>query len=79
MEIAAIHKYEQLKIYINNTLHLHIKLLNLIGFQSWIHGESEYYIQYTFKDGTTITTAYGEKEKWVTVLGLLDKHITVIG
>lgn len=78
MEITCKRQYEQLKIYINGQLHLQIKLLDLIGFQSWIHGENEYFIEYYFTNNK-ITTAYGEKEKWGKVLDLLDKNITVIG
>lgn len=74
MEVTTKRSYEQLKVYINNSLHLNIKLKDLIGFQSWIHGDKEYYIEYTFVGSVVITTAYGEKEKWQKVLEILDNH-----
>ena len=76
MDITAKRKYEQLKIYINGSLHLHLRLLDLIGIQSWIHGENEYFIEYYFTTGK-ITTVYGDKELWVKMLDAVDKHITV--
>ncbi len=75
MQVTATRNYEQLKIYINGVLHLHIKLLDLVCFQSWIHGEKEYMIQFTFKQGE-MTAAYGEKDKWVEILKILDEKIT---
>ena len=78
MEITCKRQYEQIKFYIDGQLHLHLKLIDLIGFQSWIHGEKEYFIEYYYP-GTKITTVYGEKEKWSKVLCLLDNNITVIG
>jgi hypothetical protein len=78
MDITCSRLYEQFKVYINGQLHLQLKTIDLIGFQSWIHGEKEYFIEYYFTTGK-ITTAYGEKDKWIKVLELLDKHLTVIG
>lgn len=78
MKITSIRKYEQLKIYFNGLLHLHLKLNDLVGIQSWIHGEKEYYIEYTFKEGK-VTSAYEDRGRWEEVLAILDKDITVIG
>lgn len=72
-------KYEQFRIYFNGVLHLHLKLLDLTGFQSWIHGNSEHYIEYTFLNGSKITSAYQHRDTWESVLNLLSEHITVIG
>lgn len=74
--ITSKRHYEQLKIYINGCIHLHLKLLDLIGFQSWIHGEKEYFIEYYFSGGNKITTAYGEKDRWISILKILDENIT---
>lgn len=79
MEAIAKRQYEQLRIYINGILHIQLKLQDLIGFQSWIHGEREYYIEYYFQGNNKITTAYGEKDKWVAILKLLEDNISVIG
>lgn len=77
--ITAKRKYEEFRIYFDDILHLQLKLNDLIGFQSWIHGEKEFYIEYYFINNSKITTAYGEKERWKTVLKLLEEHVTVKG
>lgn len=79
MKITANRKYEQFRIYFDGILHLHIKLLELVGFQSWMHGQNEYFIEYYFTGGAKITTAYGEKSKWIEVLKLIEENITVLG
>ena len=76
ISITAERKYEQLRIYINGVLHLHIKLLDLIGFQSWIHGSNEHYIDYTFTTGK-ITSAYADRGNWISILRLLNENVTV--
>lgn len=76
MEIVAKRQYEQLKIYINGHIHLYLKLLDLICFQSWIHGENEYFIEFYFSNANKITLVYGTKDKWIKVLEILDKNIT---
>lgn len=68
--------YEQLKVYINDELHLLIKLLDLVGFQTWIHGESEYFIEYYFSSRDKITTVYGTRELFSKVLKILDETVT---
>lgn len=79
MNITCNRKYEQLRIYFDGLLHLQLKLIDLIGFQSWIHGDNEYFIEYYFSSGTKITTAHGDRNKWESVLNCLDKNIIVIG
>lgn len=78
MEITYQRLYEQLKIYVDGHLHLHLKLLDLTGFQSWIHGSNEFFIEYYFSTGNKITTVYGTKDKWFKMLDILDKQITVV-
>lgn len=78
MEITSERKYEQFRIYFNGILHLHLKLLELVGFQSWIHGNKEHFIEYTFSNGTKITSAYQHRNIWESVLNELNKNITVI-
>lgn len=72
--VTVKRSYERLKIYINGQLHIQIKLLDIVGFQSWIHGESEYFIEYYFSTRDKITTVYGQKELWSDVLKILDEH-----
>lgn len=66
--------YEQLKIYINGQLHIQLKLLDMVGFQTWIHGEAEHFIEYYFSTRDKITSVYGDRELWSAVLDVLDKH-----
>lgn len=79
MKLTSIRKWEQLKIYINGSLHLYLKLQDLISIQSWVHSSCEYYIEYTFVSGTKLTSGYTSIEKWKEVLKILDENITVIG
>jgi len=72
--ITCTRKYEILRIFINDHLHVQLKLQDMIGLQSWVHGEKEFYIEYYFSNGAPITTAYGERELWEQVLALLLKH-----
>lgn len=69
--------YETLKIYINNQLHVLLKTQDLIGFQSWIHGEAEYFIEYYFSTGAKINTVYGRRDIWSIVLEVLDKSLKI--
>lgn len=78
MNITCDRKYEQLRIYFNSVVHLHLKLLDLVGYQSWIHGEREYYIEYTFSGGVKITSAYQQRDTWISVLKILQDNITVL-
>jgi hypothetical protein len=78
MEITYSRLYEQLKVYFDGKLHLYLKLLDLVGFQSWKHGSNEYFIEYYFSSRDKITTVYGTEDKWLKMLELLDKAITVI-
>lgn len=75
MHITVKRDYEQLKIYIGDILHLQLKLMDLIGFQSWIHGANEYFIEFYYPT-TKITIVYGTKEKWICILKILDVNIT---
>lgn len=74
-ELTHNRSYERLKIYINGVLHLQLKLLDMVGFQSWIHGENEFFIEYYFSTRDKITTVYGDRDLWQKVLTLLDKHL----
>lgn len=76
MEVTYKRTYERIRLYMNGKLHLHLKLLDLVGFQSWIHGETEYFIEYYFETRDKITTVYGSRELWEKVLDILDQHIT---
>lgn len=67
---------KQVKIYINNIIHLAIKQDELIGIHSWLMGyndDRKYCIEFTTKTNTIISE-YDEIEKWKAILALLDKN-----
>jgi hypothetical protein len=66
--------FYQVKIYINDILHLKFYREEFIGFQSWIDGDKtkSYNIQYTFKT-TTILCEYDSIERWKEILKKLDE------
>jgi len=72
----AIVENGSVKIYINDILHVCVKQKNFIGFQAWREGsetrEKYHVIEYYTKD-KTFKTEYNEREKWISILDLLDK------
>jgi len=75
MQIKIITLDKILKVYFNESLHLTLKLDDLIGIQSWIEGDinKKYFIEYYLKDNS-IQCEYNVIEKWLTILDLLDKE-----
>ena len=67
---------KQIKIYIDDILHLSIVREELISIQSWIMGYDgyrKYHIEYTTKTNT-IESEYDNIEKWKKILKLLDEN-----
>jgi len=67
---------KQIKVFIDNILHLSIKRDELIGIQSWIMGYDDnrkYHIEYTTKT-SVIESEYDKLEKWQAILKLLDEN-----
>ena len=64
----------QIKIYINDLLHLCIKIDEYIGMQSWIDDYSKYRynINFNFKNNTDILCEYDDRNLWVSILKQLD-------
>lgn len=62
-----------IKIYINDLLHLSIKVSEYIGIQSWIYPGSTtpYNIEYYTKS-KKILTQYDSIEKWKTILTFIN-------
>lgn len=79
MKVTSKRQFEQLRIYVNGKLHLLLKLTDLIGFQSWVHGEKEYFTEYYFSSGAKITTSYCKKEDWIAILNCLGESFNEIG
>jgi hypothetical protein len=67
-----------IKIYINNILHLSINRNLLCGVQSWIdvtNNISIYSIEFYFKDSTKMLCQYNEKEKWENIIKNIDNNL----
>lgn len=64
--------YNCLKVYFLDTLHLRIKLSELIGVQSWRTGDKNFSIEYTMIGGS-VTTEYDCPEKWKAILSGVDR------
>lgn len=69
--------YTTLRIYIDNILHLSIKQEELIGFQSYIMGTQDFFIEFYMKNGPIIECKYTKKEIWIEILNQLDKITTI--
>jgi hypothetical protein len=67
----------QIKIYINDLLHLCIKIDEYIGVQSWIDDYSKYRynINFHFKNNTDILCEYDDRNLWESILKQLDLAI----
>ncbi len=65
----------QVKIYVNEIIHLLIKQDQLVGIQSWITGEEHktYWIEYTLKTHE-ILSFYQSPELSKAILMQLDQH-----
>ena len=62
---------EHLRIYINEILHISIKLDEILGIQSWIHSKKSYKIEFYLKK-STILCVYDNFYKWKTILTGID-------
>jgi hypothetical protein len=69
--------YDDLRIYINDNLHLHFKVDKYNGLQSWFEGTNSkrLMIEIYFNDNTSIVLGYEKTENWMKVLNLLDQNL----
>lgn len=75
MKIEAKSDSEDIRIYIDNILHLRIPRDKNIKIQSWIEGNSKRYIIEIWAKKHQDYMAYDNKIIWKKVLNLLNKHI----
>lgn len=61
-----------LKIHIDGLLHLCV-MHDELAVHSWIIKGGDYFIQYTQKNGTVVTTDYDDRSKFEAILKQLDK------
>ena len=75
--IKAIKNFSSFRIYINDILHLQLLMDNHDGLQSWHVGKNNrtYIIEFYRKKGEPILLEYDKKEKWETILKLIDENI----
>ena len=75
MKVKCKSDSEDIRIYIDGVLHIRIPRDKNIKIQSWIEGHSKlYFIQIWCAEHQGVYE-YDNKDKWVEVLNLLDKHI----
>ena len=70
--------YLSFKIYINELLHLEIRMNNHDGVQAWYEGSGinkMYYIEFYRQIGEPITLEYDYVENWKAILKLIDENI----
>lgn len=74
--IICTSDFKNLKIFINDILHLSIEKKNYRGLQSWISGSlyHNYYIELYIKD-IKIRLEYDKEDIWKTILDLLNKNL----
>jgi hypothetical protein len=61
-----------LRIYINEILHLSIP--TWVAVQSWMdEGQYPYKIEYYLEKGQPVLTEYDTREKWSTILDIVDR------
>ena len=76
-KITAYRDWQCLRLYINDLLHLELRMENHDGMQSWYEGSfnSTYCIEFYRKEGNPILLQYDEKETWKTILQILNEKI----
>lgn len=77
MTITHYKDYHHFKIYIDDILHLSLKIEDYAGVQSWINGRtgSVYEIELYVKGISHIVLGYDKKETWEKILKLIDQHL----
>lgn len=73
MKITSRISHASVKIYINDTLHIHFLREKYLGMQSWqFENETMFYIELTM-DGGVIRCDYDRRDLWTGVLTELEK------
>ena len=71
MKITSISNTDDIRVFINGTLHIYILKENLLAINSFNNAENDYAIKIHFKTNT-ILIQYDNKQKWIAVLGELN-------
>ncbi len=64
--------FYSLKIFIDNTLHLSLKIKDVVAVHSWIHRQNKYIIEFTLQT-TTVKCEYQDKAIWQEILKQLEQ------
>ena len=76
MKITSNIQHFSVKIYINDTLHIHFVREKFLGLSSWQYEKEAqggmYYIEIVL-DGGNVTVDYDRRELWLGVLAELEK------
>lgn len=75
MKIEAKSDSKDIRVYIDNVLHLRIPRDKNIKIQSWIEGHSKLYVIEIWTKGHQDHLVYDNKPMWEKILKLLDEHI----
>jgi hypothetical protein len=76
-KIEGFRDHLTFKIYIDDLLHLEIRMANHDGMQSWLDGSKThmYFIQFYRKQGSPILLEYDNIEIWKAILKIIDEKI----
>ncbi len=76
-KITCLRNNHNLRIYINEILHLQIIMENHNGLQSWLEGTNNFnfFIELYKKGQPSVLCEYDDKERWETILKLLDENL----
>lgn len=74
MEITSKPNTDDIRIFINQSLHLYFLKENLLALNSYNNAENDYSIEITFKQNK-ILLQYDNKDKWTKVLEQLNKSL----
>lgn len=66
---------EDIRIYIDNVLHLRIPRDENLKLQSWVEGDTKTYVIELWVKNHTDQMVYDNKSLWTEILRVLDKNI----
>lgn len=75
MKITSEKKGAYLRIYINGSLHLQLRLPDLVSVHSYIDKSLVFYIEYYFVRTDKMVTTYWEREPWIEMLKILEENL----
>jgi len=75
MKVHCKSDSEDIRVYVNNILHIRIPRDKKIKIQSWIEGHSKTFVIEIWCSGHSDYVAYDNKPMWEKVLKVLDENI----